>query len=159
MNYDDRRFQLTVVENMMSDRFEITGDLGSDGGGSCTHGSFRVGDYYVFYKRNCNAGDSSVNHLLITNAESPNYSAGPCDGASDQSLLTNVQGSSVIYLLFAGVGGVCYEESVFMDMAAIILGEDLSLFCPASDCVEIDGCTFDTQGVLRNDPTNNAPTV
>jgi serine-aspartate repeat-containing protein C/D/E len=58
-----------AVENMAIDRFVISGDLGADGGGQ-TEGavittSVSGQTYTLFIKRTFNAGDPSVNHIIV----------------------------------------------------------------------------------------------
>ena len=92
------------------DTFEIAGNNGADGGGDVdgTVLAIDIGErpFTTFVKRVFNAGDPSVNHLVIV-AENPD--AGhelSTDSDSDFHRLFNLAtGSRIYYLLYAGSGG------------------------------------------------------
>jgi hypothetical protein len=90
--------------------FDITGDLGADGSGatdSAVLSLVRDGiTYKGFVKRVYNAGDPSVNHLIIVADNGTVTHQVSTDTNNDYHRLTNLSGvTRVYYLLYAGSSG------------------------------------------------------
>ena len=60
-----------IADNVNIDRFELNGDLGADGNGSQNVYTYTVGsnNYTAFVKRVYNAGDPSINEIIIVNTD------------------------------------------------------------------------------------------
>eukprot|EP00494_Astrolonche_serrata_P004565 UN04578 len=68
MNHQDK-FQFVLFPDMKENNINIYGELGADGNGTAERGELPLyNGYRGFYKKVCDAGDPSVNHLFITNA-------------------------------------------------------------------------------------------
>ncbi|MBN2519993.1 MAG: hypothetical protein JXB17_05785, partial [Bacteroidales bacterium] len=89
--------------------FEITGNLGADGGGSVDtariHYQYFGKDYYGYIKRVYNAGDPSVNHLIIVNTDTLTQEYATSTD-NDYHRINNLSGiTRIYYLLYAGSSG------------------------------------------------------
>ena len=77
----------------------INGDLGADGGGSLTSGSYTYNGWKGFWKVVCCQSDPGVHHLWITNA--PNaYHRFDTSRRYDYDQLLRVNGYKVVYLMW-----------------------------------------------------------
>jgi hypothetical protein len=88
--------------------FSITGNLGSDGDGSVEVDRFEYEGYTIFSKIVYNAGDPSVNHLIIVNTIDSDitHDWDPYT-EDDDDILSNLSGVTEIhYLLFGLASGV-----------------------------------------------------
>ena len=90
--------------------FEITGDLGADGSGTTdttilttTRGA---ATYKGYVKRVYNAGDPSVNHLIIVQDDTALTRTASTDTNNDQHRLSGLAAvTRIYYLLYASAGG------------------------------------------------------
>ena len=118
--------------------FEITGNLGADGSGttdSTILTTQRNGiTYRGFVKRVYNAGDPSVNHLIIV-PDGPGVTHEPSTNTDyDNHRLSNLPGvTRIYYLLYAGTGGAFINNiSTLAIMNAFLDAAGVSSFVTAS---------------------------
>ena len=110
-----------VAEMTDVDYFEITGDLGADGGGSADGAILQShmfgATYYGFVKRVYNAGDPSVNHLIIV-ADNPSadhtFATYTNDDFHRVSNLTSNR--RLYYLLYAGENGFYIDDNATLNI-------------------------------------------
>jgi hypothetical protein len=137
-------------------QFEIYGNLGADGSGSADGAVLQTTlygrTYYGFVKRVYNAGDPSVNHLIITSISDANqeFSTNTND---DYHRVFNLSGSTrLYYLLYAGSNGTYIDNDASLTimnafLSAMKLVPDWLTFTPDSGTV-VPGGTADVQVVL-----------
>ncbi|MCV9386579.1 S8 family serine peptidase [Reichenbachiella ulvae] len=151
--------------------FYITGGLGADGSGSVdgTELSIRIGgdEYLGFVKRVYNAGDPSVNHLIIVKNNGQVNHSFYADTNSDYHEVNNLEEiDQLYYLLFAGQSGAYIDNAQMLDImqAFLDVAEIESLEVPANETMEVqiyfDGNQLDTGfynydvEIVSNDPEN-----
>lgn len=96
--------------------FEITGNLGADGSGAtdtAVLSATRAGvTYRGFVKRVYNAGDPSVNHLIIVEDNGSVTHEASTDTNNDYHRLTGIAGVvRIYYLLYAGTSGAYIDNA------------------------------------------------
>jgi hypothetical protein len=94
----------------------ISGNLGSDGGGSVGSGAYDYDGWHAYWKQIHSATDSSVTHLWITDAPNANhvFDSGTYD---DTDAVNNVGGFSLMYFLWGVPGGAQTSDSQFQSVA------------------------------------------
>ncbi|MDB4438304.1 PQQ-binding-like beta-propeller repeat protein [bacterium] len=99
--------------------FNITGDLGADGSGNIITSQFdtKLG-YHAFVKSVVNAGDPSVNHLILV-PNGPGLSQiTPDNTNADNHIISGLQADGrLIYLLFAKPSGQSFSSETFENLA------------------------------------------
>jgi hypothetical protein len=108
--------------------FFVEGNIGADGGGSVEGGSFQKtssgNQYTVFYKFVGDAGDPSINHLIIIDGDGTeviqNYDT---ESSDDDHSIHNIQTSVIYFLVIAKTNGV----KLTLDQAQHIAGTFLDL--------------------------------
>ena len=115
-------WMLSVSGNEASE-FIVDGNLGADGSGQQSNGSFNVGPYRVFYKQVFGASDPSVNHLFIT-LDSPGLAQDvlsvddPNRTDFDYHKISGLpSGADFLYAVVAGREGYQYSEEQFEEIA------------------------------------------
>ncbi|KAK3277796.1 hypothetical protein CYMTET_14218 [Cymbomonas tetramitiformis] len=98
--------------------YYTSGNNGADGGGSKAYGylgqSSAVSGYYGWYKQVYNAGDPSINELIITTDPSWAHSIGSSTDNGEHRLQKGNGGvSELYYLMWAGSSGYGYSTSYF----------------------------------------------
>jgi hypothetical protein len=115
------------------DQFSITGDLGADGAGQVEANQFTYEGYTIYTKFVYNAGDPSVNHLIIVNtideAISHTYDENP---NGDDDTISNIGNATQIhYLLFGLAQGVKPTnqqlQNVYESYLNLIDGSDINV--------------------------------
>jgi hypothetical protein len=137
--------------------FEIWGDLGADGVGSVDGAVLQTTlygqTYYGFVKRVYNAGDPSVNHLIITSSPEANQDFSNYTN-DDYHRVFNLSGSTrIYYLLYAGSNGAYIDNDATLTimnvfLSAMKLVPDWVTFTPDSGTV-IPGGDAEVQVVLN----------
>ncbi len=112
-----------AATNISISTFQITGDLGADGGGSVDgatlHTTVNGNPYTIFAKRVFNAGDPSVNHIVIV----PGTGIGVrqttvSDTNNDLHTIMGVSSvKQIYYLLVAGDGGLYIDNNSITTIA------------------------------------------
>jgi uncharacterized protein (TIGR02145 family) len=97
--------------------FEITGNLGADGGGSTTGYTLTSGDYTGYYRRVCSAGDPSVNQLFIVESSAGASQTWSTNTDNNQHRVQNLTSATrLYYILWAGQSGLCYSETAVQNL-------------------------------------------
>ena len=111
-----------LVENFQGDEFKIAGDTGADGHGLVDYGELNSRNgFKVFYHQIYNAGDPSINHLVITNSSNPTFTASSYSN-NDGFVLSNLDnGATVLYILFAGEQGYHYTQEILESLSDVSL--------------------------------------
>ncbi len=163
------------------DFFTINGNLGADGGGSVDESVLQVSKggrrFLGFVKRVYNAGDPSVNHLIIVEDNDIVNHEITTNTNDDYHQVNNLEGiDRLYYLLYAGSSGLYIDDStalVIMNQFLDVINEGdnwLSLnkyegSIQAGETEDLD-LTFNASGlygglyekdllVQSNDPANN----
>jgi len=110
-----------MAADMNVSYFEIFGDLGADGGGSFDATIIQTTQggktYNGFVKRVYNAGDPSVNHLIIVDANSSSGHTYGSNTNDDSHRITPLSGlTRVYYLLFAGNSGAYINNTAMQNI-------------------------------------------
>jgi hypothetical protein len=118
------------------DWFEINGDIGSDGDGSADLFDYTLtieGDSYsVYCKRVWDAGDPSINHILIVNTIDENIThEADLTTDDDYDRISNLSGVTEIhYLLFGLASGVkpsnVQIEDIVSTYLSLVRGNDIN---------------------------------
>ena len=121
----DGLFVLAADVNALT-YFEIVGNLGADGGGSTDTAVLSVvrdgTTWRGFVKRVCNAGDPSVNHILIVPANGTVTHEASTDTNNDYHRVTNLTGVTRIYhLLYAGTAGAYIDNTAALAIMTAFL--------------------------------------
>ena len=101
--------------------FSITGNLGADGSGSVStsilNSSANGVNYTGYVKRVYNAGDPSINHLIIIEND-PTVSRTYLTNTNNENHRVNglTNTSRIYYVLFAGTSGRLYSDQVFQNV-------------------------------------------
>ncbi|MCX6951195.1 MAG: putative Ig domain-containing protein [Verrucomicrobia bacterium] len=108
------------------DYFEITGNLGADGSGSTDTAVFTLTyngtSYRGFLRRVYNAGDPSVNHLIIVPDNGTVTHEASTSTDSDYHRATNLSGiTRIYYLLYAGTAGAYIDNAAAQNIMAAFL--------------------------------------
>lgn len=140
-------------------QFDISGNLGADGGGSTDSSTISIGSWKGYIKRVYAAGDPSVNHLIIVR-DDPNISqVTPTTTSFDEHTLSGLDGQTELYyLLFASSNGGYIDDAdmliimeAFLDKVGSSLPwlsfEPSSGTIPAAQDGEIE-LLFTTEGLL-----------
>ncbi|KAK3278874.1 hypothetical protein CYMTET_13216, partial [Cymbomonas tetramitiformis] len=97
--------------------YYTSGNNGADGGGSMSYGYLgqsSVSGYYGWYKKVYNAGDPSINEVIITTDPSWAHSIGSSTDNGEHRLQKGNSGvSEIYYLMWAGSSGYGYSTSHF----------------------------------------------
>lgn len=106
--------------------FDITGNLGADGSGATDSAVLSVVrdgvTYRGFVKRVYNAGDPSVNHLIVVADNGGVTHAVSTDTNDDYHRLTNLSGVTRIYhVLYAGTGGSYIDNAATLNIMTSFL--------------------------------------
>jgi hypothetical protein len=106
--------------------FEITGDLGADSGGAMDSAVLSVVrdgiTYRGFVKRVYNAGDPSVNHLIILANNGSATHEVSTDTNNDYHRVTSLSGvTRIYYLLYAGTGGAYISNASTLNIMTAFL--------------------------------------
>ena len=104
--------------NIDIESFSINGNVGADGSGNMDIFEYSTGTWSLYSKRIYNAGDPSVNHIIIINTDGSgvthNYSE---DTDNDYDELTGIGNATQIhYLLMALGGGVKITDQEIIDI-------------------------------------------
>lgn len=113
--------------------FSITGSLGADGDGDVEVNRYTYAGYTIFVKKVFNAGDPSVNHIIIVDSTDElierTYSVNTNDDDHEITNLGNV--TQIHYLLFGLAGGVkptdTQIENVYQSYLQIIDNVDINV--------------------------------
>lgn len=119
--------------------FSITGNNGADGGGSVSSTNFNVTigcqTFTVFLKRVFNAGDPSINQMVIIPQSS---TAGHTwDTNTDNSLhtISGLSGTTrLYYLLYAGTSGLFINDTQAQTIATTFLNQIVATQAPLPFC-------------------------
>jgi hypothetical protein len=119
--------------------FSITGDNGADGSGlvSATNFNITVGcqTYNVFLKRVYNAGDPSINQMVIIPQST---TAGHTWDTNTNNSLHTISGLSsttrLYYLLYAGSGGSFIDNTQAQTIATTFLNQIVAIQAPLPFC-------------------------
>ena len=104
-------FFASYTENTIS----INGNLGADGRGSLTSGSYTYNGWKGFWKVVWNAGDPGIHHIWITNA--PNaYHRFDRSRGYDYDQLLHVNGYKVVYLMWGTAVGTRSSDSAMQQL-------------------------------------------
>ena len=108
--------------------FFISGELGADGGGTADGvvltQTVSGKTFKGFVKRVCDAGDPSVNHLIMVEDNASAAQTFASNTNDDQHDLTGLSTSTrVYYLLFAGDSGYCYSDTEITTIMTTFLNE------------------------------------
>jgi len=128
----------------------IEGNLGADGGGAVDYGAFfhfSTGKQYsVFWKQVFGAGDPSVVHLWITDAENPVHDTESSSTDNDRDGLSGVGGATVVYMMWGVQGGRKTTRAQFESVV------DTTFFRTANPSWFVceDGCRIPPHGVNDN---------
>jgi hypothetical protein len=106
--------------------FDITGNLGADGGGLTDTAVLSVTrdgvTYRGFVKRVYNSGDPSVNHLIIVADNGSVTHAAATDTNDDYHRLANLSGvTRIYYMLYAGTGGAYIDNTATLNIMTTFL--------------------------------------
>ncbi len=131
------------------DHFEISGNLGADGSGAADGGILQTEHYgvtyYGFVKRVYNAGDPSVNHLVIAAdvpAADQTYSA---DTGDDSHRVSGLETATrLFYLLYAGSNGAYIDDSAARDIMEAFL--DAAGAMPAAPWLSVEPASTTVPG-------------
>jgi hypothetical protein len=125
-----------VATGTTLDWFEINGDIGSDGNGEADLLDYTLtieGDNYSIYcKRVWDAGDPSINHILIVNTIDENIThEADLNTDDDYDRISNLSGVTEIhYLLFGLTNGVKPTNQQIQDVAStylsLVRGNDIN---------------------------------
>jgi len=91
----------------------ISGNLGADGSGARTHGSYTSTGWNSFWKMTHSAGDPSVVHLWLTDAPAAVPDTTNTNTDNDADSLTNVAGYRVLYMMWGVPSGGIVSEVQF----------------------------------------------
>lgn len=111
-----------MAADMNVSYFEINGDLGADGDGNINgtilQTTFKGMTFKGFVKRVYNAGDPSVNHLvIIENPATTGHDFSTTNSNSDYHRITPLSGPTrVYYLLFAGNSGAFIDNTAMQNI-------------------------------------------
>ena len=125
--------------------FAISGNLGADGSGSTTGWTLSSEIGKSFFRRVCNAGDPSVNHLFVIPSDAvANQSYSSSTDSDNHSLdISSSTNGVFVYVLWAGSGGYCYDEeqtfTVQENLEALGI-YDYELVVPG--CLDVTACNF-----------------
>ena len=102
------------VENFNGSEFKISGNTGADGNGDVEFGEIvNSHGLKVFYHQISNANDPSINHIILTDAINPSFTAST-NSDDDGFVLSNIEADShIVYILFAGINGYHYSSEDF----------------------------------------------
>ena len=104
------------------DTISVNGNLGADGGGKLSTGSYQYNGWKGFWKIVWRAGsDAGVNHLWVTNAPSARHTFDKTR-AYDLDQLTSISGYDVTYLMWATVTGTKTEDSAMYQLVEAVVG-------------------------------------
>merc|ERR1711972_780788 len=107
----------TITFNHYSwDTIRIAGNLGADGNGRRKHGHFKYKGWTAFWTQTHSAGDPSVTHVFITDAEKAQHDPSS-DTDSDDDSVSGLKGANLAYLHWGVDRGAETAESVFQDVA------------------------------------------
>ena len=126
-----RVFMLVADANAMSS-FEVSGSLGADGGGSASGWSLE-GDQACF-KRVCQAGDASVNHLFaLPFGVTGEQAFDSYTNNDNHSISFSAESGLFVFILWGGENAFCYDEAqsqtVLENLASTGVVELLELGC------------------------------
>lgn len=138
--------------------FSITGNNGADGGGSVSATNFNVTvgcqTYNVFLKRVYNAGDPSINQMVIVPQST---TAGHTWDTNTDNTLHTISGLSsttrLYYLLYAGSGGLFINDTQAQTIATTFLNQIVATQAP------LPFCTSARVPVVVSVPLIQAPTA
>jgi len=122
VSYFTRKFDglfVLVADYGANTIFEISGGLGADGSGNIVTSDFDAGSgYRAFVKSVVNAGDPSVNHLILAPAD-PGLTQG-VPNSTDQDMHT-ISGlpsdGRLIFLLFSKPSGQSFSDATIKEVA------------------------------------------
>lgn len=100
--------------------FQVSGNLGADGSGTVNGFDFTINGLQCYYKGVCSAGDPSVNHLVIVPEGTGTGQTYPNDTDQDLHRVNVNDPEGLIYVLWAGNNGFCYDQSDVQVLAATI---------------------------------------
>ena len=104
------------------DTISVNGNLGADGGGKLSTGSYQYNGWKGFWKIVWRAGsDAGVNHLWVTNAPSARHTFDKTK-VYDLDQLTSISGYSVTYLMWATVTNTKTEDSAMYQLVEAVVG-------------------------------------
>ena len=118
--------QVLAIRNFIGNKFVIDGDIGADGNGSRATGELTgYAGLRVFYDQVYDAGDTSINKIIITDATSPSLIS-VTNTDDDTFGLDNIGDATfVIYVLLAGDqnidNGYRYTESELRSVVSQML--------------------------------------
>jgi hypothetical protein len=102
--------------------FTISGNLGADGGGSADGVMLQAGGFTAFVKRVFNAGDPSVNHMIIIPDNPAAYDSFATYTDDDFHQVNGlVQTTRIYYLLYAGANGAFIDDNAALDILSAFL--------------------------------------
>ena len=122
VSYFTRKYDglfVLIADYGSNDSFDISGDLGADGGGNVVLSEFDAGSgYYAFVKSVVNAGDPSVNHLILAPSDPGLSRTAPTSTNSDDHTVSGLPADGrLIYLLFAKPSGQSFSSQAIESLA------------------------------------------
>jgi len=113
-------YMILSTEAVGSARWEIAGNLGADGSGFLSVGSFLASSTFGYRKNVCGTSDPSINHMFITNdpiANSlqigcQNYYSGEGSSDSDCDFITIRDSFKLFIIVYWGNPSFCLSEMV-----------------------------------------------
>ena len=107
--------------SMRSDTVGIDGNLGADGRGAVSVNTYEHDGWHAFFYQFHSAGDSSVTHMWITDAPSPQHTADTSNDQDYEDGVSGVQGRNVLYMLWGVQGGQQTPTSDFQAVARAVI--------------------------------------
>ena len=106
------------------DTISVNGNLGADGGGKLSTGSYQYNGWKGFWKVVWRArGDAGVNHLWVTNAPSAKHTFRKTN-KFDWDQLSDISGYDVTYLMWATVPDSKTEDFAMQQLVIAVVGNN-----------------------------------
>ena len=123
---------VTVFRNYQQESIAIGGELGADGDGQATQGSYEHNGWKGFWKivdechpmtgADCNGYDPSLHHLWVTDA--PITTADhviATDTDNDRDILNMVNGYNVVYLMWTTESGTISSDELLQELVISVV--------------------------------------
>lgn len=119
--------------------FKINGNYGSDCGGSTNSSTFTITvgckTFNCFLSRVYNAGDPSINELIIVPANPSAYQTGIANTCDSYHTLNGISSSTrLYYLLYAGSSGYYINDTYAQSIATAFLTQSGAVITGSGDC-------------------------
>ena len=122
MSMMNNGISVLTFSKYMQNTISTNGNLGADGGGKLSTGSYQYNGWKGFWKIVWGAGgDPGVNHLWVTNAPSAKHTFRKTNKL-DWDQLTDISGYDVTYLMWATIPDSKTEDFAMQQLVIAVVG-------------------------------------